>query len=250
VFTRCPGCHTVHPVNAALLAGGGGRYRCGKCQKVSNALEALFDEWPDAADRPAPAGDLPVLGLPVDLEAAARARLDPAAGESGESPATRRRDGRPYLRLVWIGGGITLVLVIAVQVAAFLGMPVLPSVDVPRLLERIGLREPPPTPPFRDLERIHLVSRELRSVPEQPGRLRLDATIVNRAARRQPYPDLEITLLDERGQPLLQKRFVPADYLAPGSPPDRGMAPEAYLPLSVEFEDPGRQAIGFELEFR
>ena len=43
MYTRCPGCHTVHPVNAALLASGGGRYRCGKCNKVNNALEALFD---------------------------------------------------------------------------------------------------------------------------------------------------------------------------------------------------------------
>ena len=56
MFTRCPGCHTVHPVNAALLARGGGRYRCGKCNRAGNALDALFDDWPEAGEAPPAAG--------------------------------------------------------------------------------------------------------------------------------------------------------------------------------------------------
>jgi hypothetical protein len=122
-------------------------------------------------------------------------------------------------------------------------------------LERLGLRERPAAAPFRDLELIHLVSRELRSHPSQPGRLRLSATIVNRAPRAQPWPDLEVTLLDAAGQAVTQQRFSPEDYLARDSLPDsaaagKGMAPQAYLPLVLELEDPGRQAVGFELEFR
>ena len=69
---------TVHPVNAALLAQGSGRYRCGKCNKTSNALEHLFDDWPAAGDKPAGAGDLPVLGLNIDFTKAGRSRLEPA----------------------------------------------------------------------------------------------------------------------------------------------------------------------------
>ena len=79
MFTRCTACHTVHPVNAALLAQGGGRYRCGKCKQVNDALASLFDEWPAAGDRPPTAGDVPVLGLSIDLEAAARSRREPTS---------------------------------------------------------------------------------------------------------------------------------------------------------------------------
>ena len=56
MYTRCPACHTVHPVNASLLAQGGGKYRCGKCNKSANALESLFDEWPEPGDKPPGAG--------------------------------------------------------------------------------------------------------------------------------------------------------------------------------------------------
>ena len=52
MYTRCPACHAVHSVSAALLAAAGGDYRCARCSKVNNALECLFDELPAAGDRP------------------------------------------------------------------------------------------------------------------------------------------------------------------------------------------------------
>jgi hypothetical protein len=242
----------VHPVNAALLAAGGGRYRCGKCNKISSALESLFDEWPAAGAAAPRPGELPVLGLPLDLQAAARSRRDGAAPaqDAGEEPAARRDWTRLLLRLSWIAGALVLALVVIFQVAEFQGAPLFERPAVRSALERLGLRETPPAAPFRDLGRIHLVSRELRSHPARSGWLRLNATIVNRASRSQPWPDLEITLLDAAGAVVTERRFEPAEYLAAGSDPARGMAPQAYLPLTVELEDPGRRAVGFELEFR
>lgn len=261
MYTRCPGCHTVHPVNAALLAGGGGRYRCGKCNKVNTALEALFDEWPAAGARPPTAGELPVLGLSLDLQAAARSRQTPGvapdqdAEADDESTATGSGGLRWLLRLGWVAAALALAVVIVFQVAKFQGEPLLDRAPVRAAMERLGLREPPAAEPYRDLGLIHLVSRELRSHPDQPGRLRLNATIVNRAPRAQPWPDLEVTLLDAAGQAVSRQRFAPADYLAPGyesgsAAPGKGMAPQAYLPLALDLEDPGMQAVGFELEFR
>lgn len=250
MFTRCPGCHTVHPVNAALLAAGDGRYRCGKCNKVSSALESLFDQWPAAGERAPRAGEMPVLGMPLDIGAAARARR--TAGEQGmaEDAAEPRGYGRLLLRAAWIAAAIVIAVVITFQVARFQGEPLLERAAVQSALERIGLREPPAAAPFRDLDRIHLVSRELRSHPTRNGWLRLSATIVNRAPRSQPWPALEVTLLDSAGESVARKRFEPSAYLAGGSDVDKGMAPQAYLPLVVELEDPGRRAVGFELAFR
>ena len=67
MYTRCKGCHTVHPVNASLLARADGKFRCGKCKKTGNALEALFDEWPEAGEKPPETGPIPDLGLAIDL---------------------------------------------------------------------------------------------------------------------------------------------------------------------------------------
>jgi hypothetical protein len=261
----------VHPVNAALLASGGGRYRCGKCNKVNNALEALFDALPAAGARAPMVGQLPVLGLALDLQAAARSRrsADGTSQGQGESSADEPvADGagqedrgaglRWLVRLAWISTALVLAAVVAFQVAEFQGEPLLERASLRPALERLGLRAPPAAAPFRDLERIHVVSRELRSHPTLPGRLRLSATIVNRAAQAQPWPDLEITLLDAAGQRVMHKQFAPADYLAADSAAGRatdtaavaGMTPQAYLPLVLDLDDPGRQAVGFELEFR
>ncbi len=258
MYTRCPACHTVHPVNAALLARGRGRYRCGKCNKTADAMESLFDEWPDSGQRPAAAGDLPVLGLNIDLAQAKKARLDPDAedldttAEPESSPGNRQ----VLLRVAWIAGAAVVVIAAAIGLSDFYRVdsvrPAEPQ-DATLLdsaLVAIGAREASPSAAFRDLDRIHLVSRELTSHPDRPDTLRLNATLVNRASRVQPFPDLEITLLDAVGDPLTRHRFEPADYLAQGSMKAAGMAPEAYLPLTVDLEDPGLQAVGFELEFR
>lgn len=254
MYTRCPGCHTVHPVNAALLAASAGSYRCGKCNKLNNALESLFDEWPAAGVQPPGPGDPPVLGASIDLKAAARARQQPeqAQTEPDESAAELPR-GRatPWLlRTVWIAGAIAILLVVIVQWARFQGEPLFERASIRSGLVRAGLMSPPPRTPFRDLDRIHLVRRELRSHPTVPGRLRLTATVVNRAAQSQPYPDIDVALLDSAGAVVLRKRFVPADYLAPDARAGGELAPHAYLPLVLDLEDPGVRAVGFELEFR
>lgn len=254
MYTRCPACHTVHPLNAALLAAGAGRYRCGKCNKVSDALESLFDDWPEPSARPPQPGDIPVFGLSLDIEAAEHSRQAPPDSGPGEprseADTTRGRASKWWLRMAWILGAIVVVAVAAWQWAEFQDKALLERPEVEAALVRLGLREPLPDTPFRNLDRIHVVSRQLTSHPYLPGQLRLTATIVNRAKRTQPYPEIEVTLLDAANQVVTKKRIAPADYLDPASAPGAGMVPQAYLPLVVDLPDPGRQAVGFEIAFR
>lgn len=253
MFTRCKGCHTVHPVNARLLAQGNGQYRCGKCKKPGNALECLFDEWPAAGTRPPPTGAVPVLGLPLDLQDAEKTRLNPEeallAGEADEESAQTGRPGRIWLRATWITLAIALAIITTFKLADFYEQPLLELPAVQTAIVRLGIKDAPAEQPFRDLQQIHLVSRELRTHPSRPGILQLTATIVNRAPRVQPYPDLEVILLDASGQPINETRFTPSDYLAEGTATDPGMTPQAYLPLVLELPDPGNEAVGFELNF-
>jgi predicted Zn finger-like uncharacterized protein len=253
VYTRCTGCHTAHPVNARLLAQGGGKFRCGKCRKVGNALEALFDEWPGAGERPPTAGDLPVLGLTIDLEQARKSRLDPDPAEPTDdtdavAEGSAKIRGR-LVRLSWVLIAIAVALVGVAEYAEFRGQPLasLPLIDT--VLTRVGIREPRAASVFRDLDQIHLVSRELKSHPFKDGRLQLTATIVNRAQQSQPFPELEVLLLDPGGEVVSEARFSPSDYLAAGTPVNALMTPEAFLPLALELPDPGHDAVGFELKF-
>lgn len=253
VFTRCPACHTVHPVNASLLAQGRGKYRCSKCNKVAFALLALFDDWPEPGQKPANIGDIPTLGQNLDLKQAAQTRLNPQQADAGDDPAgpaEPARKGRPWLRFLWVIGAIVLGVVILFKWAEFIGQPLLEHAKIQDALVKAGLKQPPPREIFRDVSLIHLVSRELASHPTRPDMLRLSATIVNRAPRSQPYPGLTVVLFNAAGERLASHEFEPADYLAGGKRARPGMSPQAYLPLTLELPDPGEQAVGFELEFR
>jgi hypothetical protein len=224
-------------VNAALLALDGGKYRCGKCRKMGKALDSLFDEWPAAGERPPARGEPPVLGISIDLDKARKSRLtsDDAApgGDASTAPVAPANARGKRARFTWIA----MVLVIA-AILSF------------KLYEiRPGMHKPLSGQVFRDLSQIQLVSRELTNHPVQADTLRLTATIVNRAPEIQPYPDLEVILLDLGGQAVSRLRLSPSDYLAEGSSKDSGMTPQAYLPLVLDLPDPGREAVGFELNF-
>lgn len=254
MYTRCPGCSTVHPVNAAILAQNGGLFRCGKCNKTCNALESLFDEWPSAGGKPAPSGKLPVLGIELDLDKAGQSRLNPEGaaltGDSLEPPPARSRVGRFFLRATWLIGALVIGGIIIFKLAELSGQPVFEQEEIDAALISLGIKETPEKVVYRDLELIHLVSRELAADPARPGQLRLQATIVNRATKSQPYPRLEVILLDTDGAQLATHHFEPADYLAHDSKPAAAMSPHAYLPLTLQLEDPGVRAVGFELNFQ
>jgi len=249
VYTRCQGCHTVHPVNAAMLAQGGGKYRCGKCQKVGNALEALFDEWPQAKQQGTPPGDLPVLGISLSPDPAD----DPVPAARGQTQAEESTDENaagPWRRYVLAATALVLAGVIALNLASFFLQP-LPDLDrLQSTLVRLGLRQAPVATPFRAPDQIELLSRELKPHPYRPGVLVLTATIVNRAGHVQPYPQIEVSLRDLRGRQVSHQLFQPGDYLSRSSELRTGMQPQAFLTLSLEMLDPGDRAVGFELRFR
>jgi predicted Zn finger-like uncharacterized protein len=247
MYTRCIACHTVHPVNAALLARGAGKYRCGKCNTLNNALESLFDSWPDAGTAPPQAGSVPTFGLNLDLEGARQDAVF-ADQEPADLSATSGKRGIP--RTAWIAVTVLLVLATAFNFAHFFRQPLMDNPQLQRGLVKVGLQEEPPEAGMPDLDLIELVSSEMRSHPGQLGALQLSATITNRARVKQAYPELEVVLLDSLGQPLASRVFEPSDYLAQGAEASRGMAPGAYLPLVLNLADPGQQAVGFELKIR
>ena len=198
---------------------------------------------PPGLHRPDGAGPAAERALPFEvpddlepLEAAADAALDI---EDALFEPPRRR---PLLALL----AIVLGLGLAAQLA---------WVYRASLLERYPQLEPvcqhlPCRPSLVHApERMRVLQREIAPTPYQPGWLTLDATVRNEADYPQALPDVPLSLLDNRAEPMLRRRLAPSDYLFPPPPPDRTVAPGEVFTLSVDFRDPGHAASGFMLDF-
>ena len=252
MFTRCPACHTVHPLNAALLAQGAGKYRCGKCNKISNALDSLFDEWPDAGASAAAEGSTPELGISIDLNAPKDAEFsaeENSDDEKGVGEAGTVRKGM-LVRVAWIIAALVLLVVTVINFTDVFREPLQENAALQKSLVKMCIRESVPEPPYRDLSKIHLITSEMRNHPGRTDALRLSATIVNQANRRQAYPVLEVILLESGGLALASRQFEPSEYLAEDADIEAGMTPKAYLSVVLDLADPGNQAVGFEFKIQ
>ncbi len=262
MFTRCPGCQTVHPLNASLLAQGNGLYRCGRCNKVSNALQNLFDARPGKGEAPssASAGNRqpPVLSAGTDIS---KQSTEADVSDPGEEDQIEEFDlpvgsgfedwsaPSPRVRRDWAIAAGVMIVVTALNLFFVSGDALLAHPAIRGALEGIGAVAPRPEPTYRDLDLLHLASSEMHSHPTLDETLVLNATIVNRGGRAQPFPALQITLFDAQNQPLASRTFAPEEYLPPGSDAQTGMPPGAYLPVIMELLDPGKHAVGFEMKF-
>lgn len=240
MYTLCPRCRTIHPLDARTLAQAGGSVRCGQCGLAFDALKQLFDERPDgraapplqAAARPSP----PVLGAGEASAAAAEAGV--------ELPPLPRGRRWPW-RLV----AVVLVVATLLNAAWVFRERIAARPEVRDWLAEHGVPGFQADGPFRDPERIHLVSRDFHAHPSRPGVLVLSATFVNLATRPQPLPELEVTLTDADNRLLASRRFTPIEYVLPGSDPQAALQPGVHTPILLEFVDPGEHAVGFELTF-
>ncbi len=103
-------------------------------------------------------------------------------------------------------------------------------------------------PPRRDLAVVELTDHAVQSHPRRDGALLITATLLNGAGFPQPYPEVEVIMMDVEQRPVAARRFTPAEYLAGRSPDDLFAAgQEAHLMLEVV--DPGPRAVSFEFDF-
>ncbi len=239
MFTLCPTCESVHAVNAGQLSAARGLLRCARCDTTFQALDTLYDDYPDrrkaavapGADRTAPeVGRKPAPAFPAQT-------IDPPVGPS----STRR--------WAWLLALAVLFLATVLNLAWTLRAAVPPDSPVARTLQRLSVPGFEPAPPFRDPSRIHLLARDMHDHPTRPGILVLSATFVNLADRSQPYPDVAVALRDSENRTVAARRFSPADYLL--QPPGEGvrLASGQQVPILLEFADPGERATGFEITF-
>src|SRR5690606_9062347 len=67
--------------------------------------------------------------------------------------------------------------------------------------------------PLANLERIATTNLVVRSHPDQPAALRVDATLITRASFAQPFPLLILSFTNLEGDIVASRNFSPAEYL-------------------------------------
>lgn len=100
-----------------------------------------------------------------------------------------------------------------------------------------------------DLTALKVIKRTVFSHPDIDDTLIINIGFVNQAEFSQRYPTLVIRLTDRNGGLIVKRDYQPAEYLdnwQQGDVLDVGKS----LDISLNMEDPGNQAMSFELDFK
>jgi predicted Zn finger-like uncharacterized protein len=244
MFTRCPQCKTVHPLTAAELSHARGLVQCGHCGRSFSALSFLFDEWPAGAAHGPAKGPNVVPPILLGTEAG-----DDAAGTAAPEVEQPEEAGKDPGRLAW-GLAVAILALLTIANAAWtFREPLAEKTGFTVWTEQADSSQQEKDGLLKEPQKIQLVSRDMHTHPTRSGILVLSLTFVNLAQRSQVFPDLEITLLDATNQAVARRRLLPAEYLRTGANTTAGLAKDVYLPVLLEFGDPGEQAVGFEIRF-
>ena len=246
MITRCPNCGTAFRVQAVQLAQRGGRVRCGKCSTVFDGVASLSE--PGRSQEPQQSEPSPQLALFEPSEALSVNDTGSAPLEADEEflqePAPAR--GRGW----WLAGSAIAAVALVLQILLLYRTEL--SVLFPGTRDSlaaacraVGCTLHLPRKP--DLMAID--TSDLESDRRQEGVIVLNAVIRNKAPFAQEYPALELTLTDERDQPVLRRVLAPAEYLQNSPEPGvaRGIAPNAQAPLRLHLHTGGVRAVGYRL---
>jgi len=100
-----------------------------------------------------------------------------------------------------------------------------------------------------DVQQIRSSNLVVRSHPQFPGALRVDAILYNRAPFSQPFPLLELRFADLNGQLLASRRFKPSEYLNGELKGQDEMPPQTPIHIALDILDPGPRAVNYSLSF-
>ena len=258
MYTRCPQCQTTFRITAAQLKARDGMVRCGRCQHVFGADQHLISKPVKGTAKGAP----PAARKRTTGKKAAAESKNVAAPLEGGSPPFPAEIPQPAVTpppilrsrpvrtrtVYWVAGCVLLFLLLAGQTLIFYGhdlarqTPALrPTIET--LCDPLPCRKLPPI----DMRHMDLVETQVAPHPRYDKALRIKATLVNRANTVQPYPLLEVSLIDSQGQLVARRAYQPREYLSKPEAIQRGLPPQVAVSVQLDITSPGAQASGYEV---
>lgn len=256
--TRCPQCQTVFRITAAQLKARDGKVRCGRCQHVFGADQHLMPKTAKGPVKSAsPAARKRTTNKKTVVESSqvatpAQKIVRPFPAESPDDdvaplPLVWRQPVRTRT-IYWVAGCTLLVMLLAAQTLVFYGYsyarqkPALrPYIDT--FCDALPCRKLPPI----DMRHMDLVETKVAPHPRYDKSLRIKATLVNRADIVQPYPLLEISLIDSQGQLVARRTYPPREYLSKPEAIQKGLPPQVAVDVRLDITSPGTKASGYEV---
>ncbi len=263
MHTQCPACLTTFKVTPTQLEVHGGMVRCGICSAVFHAEQRLLQVPSKSTRTEAVPPQEPETTKNDRGRRSGKSRrrsgrrradklraLDEKLAEEAAIPTITRQPlfAKPRLRvssLLWGFGGLTLLMLLAGQFVYFYRneLATLPSwrpylVDI-CLYAGCELR------PLRDIARIELLQTSIAPHPDYENALRLRATLVNRAAFRQAYPGMEVSLTSNTGSVIARRTFSPIQYSE--APLESIMIPNVVATVLLDVTNPDGKAVGYEI---
>ena len=267
MYTFCPTCSTIFTIKAEQLLAADGRVRCGECGQVFRAYDFVYEELETAqaaqadyhAPKPEPYIDPDIMdgwrtgqgGAGSDFDEDDVFAIDKDAAvlmESAHAGVWEKKSN--FSRNAGYGVLIgALLLLFALQWVYFNRAELAADNDWRPGLEGLCSLLHCTLPLRVDLSRIELINRDVRKHPQVAGALLINATLVNHAGFTQPYPILAVTFSNSTGTPIAARRFKPAEYLGKQVDVEAGMPPDKPVPIKLEIEDPGEEAVSFQFDF-
>jgi predicted Zn finger-like uncharacterized protein len=220
---------------------------------AEDAEDVEIELDPAAITEPSAVPERAAIGAPADvpdrrrqrgsgLEIPEDVRREMMAGLEDElDPVSAVRNlGRvPRAALLsWVGAAILAALLLAAQILNH-------NREWPVARVVFGLFGAPQPQPA-NLSAYQLRQWGVTGDPDANGTLRVRASILNTAAQLQPYPLLRVTLADRFGKKIGTRDFEPGEYL--GKPTARLLAPGERADATLQIQDPGKNAEGFEID--
>ena len=103
-------------------------------------------------------------------------------------------------------------------------------------------------PAYRNLKKIAISNRDMRSHPDDPQGLQLNALLTNKGQWHQQLPELDLSFSDIKQQVIAQRTFKPEEYLRDKGLLNKMMKPGLPVQIQLELKDPGESAVNFELK--
>ncbi|QRP63598.1 zinc-ribbon and DUF3426 domain-containing protein [Rhodanobacter sp. FDAARGOS 1247] len=285
MYTQCPECLSVFSLDAPTLAKAHGHVVCGHCHAGFDSLATLAEQLPPEpfVELPLnePAFEPPLLDLVVyrprpeptpvvvlgetPVTVASQAPVEDfsqlvfaprfARESKAQAPKRTERRERRHLsssderRWPWVLACSLLTLALGVQLAWAkrndLIRDPLTGGWLRSACATLGCELPLVAAPGR----LRLLASNVQAHPSVAHALMISASVRNDAAFAQPYPVLTVTLSNAQGQRIAMRRLQPEEYLDDTSILRSGLSPGGTAVLLLEVEDPGDNAVAFELGF-
>lgn len=261
MHTRCPQCKTVFRVTSAQLKVREGMVRCGRCQHPFVADKHLVRKAAKLTSQGAPAAarkrtsgkkNSVVESAKPKSVAHSLGQADPElkaeAPTHPEVPPLTRPLQIKTRTIYWVAGSLLLLFLLAGQALIFYGYEL--ARHTPMLRSSVDiLCGPLPCRrlPLIDMRRMDLVETRVAPHPRYDKALRVKATLVNRAEIVQPYPLLEVSLIDSQGQLVARRTYPPREYLSKPELIQQGMPPQLAINVQLDITSPTMQASGYEV---